>query len=141
MRPGRPASSFLDRLRRPAILHRPASARRRWITRLMVRLVEQIADWTAAMIPPIGEPSPFLGRETFGNLEVEVLHSGTGAAFGVRLLALRCQELLPVERLGGEGLGRLLARGTHLSSERAHPAALLVGQLPNLLAPVRRKRA
>src|SRR5262245_45086044 len=107
----------------------------------MVGLIEKIADRAAAMIPPIGERSPFLGREAFGNLEVEALHGGTGAVFGVRLLALRGQELLRVERLGGERLGRLLARRTYLSSDRTHTAALLAGQLPNLLAPVRRKGA
>src|SRR5215831_2007449 len=107
----------------------------------MVGFVEKIADGGAAMFPPIDERAPFLGRETFGNLEVKVLHGGAGAVFGLRLLALRGQELLPVERLGREGLGRLLARRTHLSSERTHAAALLASDLPDLPAPVRRKRA
>src|SRR5215813_1989001 len=107
----------------------------------MVGLVEKIADGAAAMLPPIGERSPFLGGETLGNLDVKVLHGGTGAVFGLRLLALRCQEVWPIERLGGEGLGRLLARRADLSSERTHTAALLADQLPDLLAPVRRKRA
>src|SRR5262245_47071042 len=141
MRPGRPASNFQDAFRSASFFCEPPLARRRWIARLMVGLVEKIADGAAAMLPPIGERSPFLGGETFGNLDVKILHGGTGAVFGLRLPALRCQELLPVERLGGEGLGRPLARRSHLSSERTHTAALLADQRPDLLAPVRRERA
>src|SRR6516162_5783989 len=134
MRPGRPASNSRDGFS-PAVLRQRPLARRRWIARLMVGLVEKIAERAAAMVPPSRERSPFLGRETFGNLEVKVLHGRTGAVFGLRLLALRCQELLPVEGLGSEGLGRLLARRAHLASERTHTAALLAGQLPDLFAP------
>src|SRR5262245_56683600 len=107
----------------------------------MVGFVEKVADRGAAMLAPMRERSPLLGRESLGNLDVEVLHGGAGAVFGLSLPLLRCQELLPVERLGGEGLDRLLARSAHISPEGTHTAALVAGQLPNLLAPLGRKRA
>ena len=107
----------------------------------VIGLVEEIVAGVAAMLAPAREGVPLLGRQAVGNLDVEVLHRLPRPALGLRLARLCGQERLLIERLGDEGLDRLLARGAHLAAEGADVPALLGRRIPQLLAARGRERA
>src|SRR5262245_3516712 len=107
----------------------------------MIRLIEQVLPGRTAVLAPAREGTPFLRRQAAGDLGIQVAHRLARTLLGCALLVLGRDERLPVERLGDQGLNRLLACSAYLTAEWAQMLTLGLDLIQQGLTPIRGKGA